>query len=165
MARKQSWLCSSCAYYTPYPGMNGVGTCDQTQSWKYGRMAVGTEDTCEQYARSAGAPSGRPETRSPFARRTVCEDCHYWLPFEMMPRVGECDNPASRYFRSPEFSDKPTEGCFVTRSLDGLEFMWCQSHRQTIYSRELPEHGKCRVFVSSVSLPVEEEMELTLAGD
>ena len=92
-------------------------------------------------------------------------DCHYWLPLALMPRVGQCDNPASKHFRSPEFSDKPTEGCFVKRSLDGLEFMWCQSHRQTIYSAELPDHRSCRVFVSSMSLPVEDEMELTLAGD
>jgi hypothetical protein len=83
----------------------------------------------------------------------------------MMPRVGQCDNPDSQHFKSPEFSDKPVEGCFVTRSLDRLEFMWCQSHRQTIYSGELPEHKGCLVFVSSVSLPVEDEMELTLAGD
>ena len=82
-----------------------------------------------------------------------------------MPRVGQCDNSASMHFKEPEFSDKPTEGCFVERSLDGLEFMWCQSHRQTIYSTELPDHRRCRVFVSSVSLPVEDEMELTLAGD
>lgn len=137
-----------------------MGTCDQTMSLKYGRMAVGTEHECEQYA-----PSGRPESRSPLPHGAVCEDCHYWLPFEMMSRVGECDNPASRHFKSTEFSDKPTEGCFVARSLEGLEFMWCQSHRQTIYTKEMPYHRGCRVFVSSVSLPVEDEMELTLAGD
>ena len=92
-------------------------------------------------------------------------ECHYWLPFEIMPSVGQCDNPDSEHFRSPEFADKPVEGCFVTRSLDGLDFMWCQSHRQTIYSEELPQHRGCLVFVSSVTLPVEDEMELTLAGD
>jgi hypothetical protein len=149
----------------PYPGWDGVGTCDHTLSRKYGRMAIGSEDPCDQYVPVKGAPAGRPESRSPSFRRSTCEDCHYWLPFELMPQVGQCDNPTSRHFRSPEFSDKPTEGCFVTRSLDGLEFMWCQSHRQTIYSKELPDHRSCHVFVSSVSLPVEDEMELTLAGD
>lgn len=128
-------------------------------------MAVGAADPCDQYVSSRDAPPGRPESRDSSLRRTTCEDCHYWLPFELMPRVGQCDNPASAHFRSPEFSDKPTEGCFETRSLGELEFMWCQSHRQTIYSAELPDHRDCRVFVSSASLPVEDEMELTLAGD
>jgi hypothetical protein len=79
--------------------------------------------------------------------------------------MGECDNPSSRYFGKPTFSDKPTEDCFVVRSLEGLEFMWCQSHRQTIYFTELPDHRDCAVFVSSVNLPVEDQAELTLAGD
>ncbi len=83
----------------------------------------------------------------------------------MMPHVGQCDNPSSRYFRRPAFSDKRTEECFVVRSLDDLEFMWCQTHRQTIYSADLPDHRRCSVFVSSVSLPVEDEAELTMAGD
>lgn len=128
-------------------------------------MAVGIDEPCDQYVDAKRAPPGRPEFYGPMARRTTCEDCHYWLPFELMPHVGECDNPASAHFKRSEFSDKQTEGCYVPRSLDGLEFMWCQSHRQTIYSAELPDHRRCRVFVSSVSLPVEDEMELTLAGD
>ena len=123
-------------------------------------MAVGSGDPCDQYA-----PATEPGTWKGGPERTNCAECHYWFPFETMPRVGRCDNPDSRHFRNPEFSDKPTEGCFVVRSLNGLEFMWCQSHRQTIYSAELPDHRGCRVFVSSVSLPVEDEMELTLAGD
>lgn len=127
-------------------------------------MAAGAADFCDQYAPSGEAPIGEkePQRSSP---GTTCADCHYWLPFALMPRVGQCDNTASKHFKSPEFSDRTTEECFIERSLDGLEFMWCQSHRQTIYSTELPDHGSCRVFVSSVSLPVEDEMELTLAGD
>ena len=96
---------------------------------------------------------------------TTCESCHYWYPFGTMPRVGECDNPTSRHFRCPEFSDKPTEECYVRRSLDDLEFMWCQTHRQTIHSTDVQNHRGCSVYVSSISLPVEEQMELTVAGD
>jgi hypothetical protein len=96
---------------------------------------------------------------------TTCVNCQYWFPFELMPRVGQCDNPSSENFRRPEFSDKPTEECFVERSLEGLDFVWCQTHRQTIYSAEIPDHPGCRIFVSSVSVPVEDEVELTLAGD
>ena len=91
--------------------------------------------------------------------------CHYWLPFGTMPSVGQCDNHDSRHFKSPEFADKPVEGCFVRRSVGGLDFVWCQSHRQTIYSEELPEHRGCLIFVGSAGIPVEDEMELTLAGD
>ena len=91
--------------------------------------------------------------------------CHYWFPFELMPRMGQCYNLSSRHFGVPEFSDKPTEECFVERSLEGLDFMWCQNHRQTIYRAELPDHRDCFVFVSSVGLPVEDQAELTLAGD
>lgn len=53
----------------------------------------------------------------------------------------------------------------MERSLEGLEFMWCQTHRQTIYAAEFPGHAGCEVFVSSVGLPVEDQAELTLAGD
>ena len=165
MARTRTWPCSSCAYWEPYPGWRGVGTCDQELSFRYGRMAVGSAESCENYVQSSADPAARPSPwGSPPGGRT-CLDCHYWIPFEMMPKVGQCDNPVSQHFKSPEFADKPVEGCFVTRSLEGLDFMWCQSHRQTIYSEELPEHGGCLIFVSSASLPVEDEMELTLAGD
>lgn len=150
----------------------GVGTCDNTMSRFYARMAIGSADPCEYYADSRGqgiprveSPRGTHEQKGGRRAGTACVQCHYWLPYEMMPHVGQCDNPDSRLFRSPAFSDKPTEGCFVDRSLDNLEFMWCQSHRQTIYSTELPDHRGCSVFVSSVSLPVEDEMELTVAGD
>jgi len=97
-------------------------------------------------------------------RDTTCLLCHYWFPSDLMPRVGECDNPSSRYYQKLAFSDKQTEDCFVARSLEGLEFMWCQNHRQTIYFTELPDHGACSVFVKSASLPVEDQAELTLAG-
>ena len=164
MAKSQAWLCSSCAYYESYPGLEGVGTCNHTLSRRYGRMVEGHGYPCDVYSSSGDSPSER-EPKGPSPQGSICEDCHYWLPFATMPRVGQCDNPASGHFKSPQFSDKPTEECFIARSLDGLEFMWCQSHRQTIYSTELPDHGPCKVFVSSVSLPVEDEMELTLAGD
>ena len=92
-------------------------------------------------------------------------ECHYWFPLGIMPQVGECGNPASRSFERPTFADKPSESCFVARSLAGLEFLWCQTHRQTIYFAEAPAHKGCRLFASSVNLPVDEQAELTLAGD
>jgi hypothetical protein len=167
----QGWPCSACAYYLPYPKWKGVGTCDNTLSRSYDRMAIGSAGQCEYYADPrTTSRTGRHRVRgarskAPRRAVTACIDCHYWLPFEMMPRVGQCDNPSSQLFGKATFSDKPTEDCYADRSLDGLEFMWCQSHRQTIYSGELPDHKGCRIFVSSVSLPVEDEMELTLAGD
>ena len=141
-----------------------MGTCDQEMSYKYGRMAVGSADSCEHYVQSGIDPEARPSPWGPPVGRT-CQECHYWFPFELMPSVGQCDNPDSGHFGSPEFANKAVEGCFAKRSLEGLDFMWCQSHRQTIYTDELPEHRGCLVFVSSVGLPVEDEMELTLAGD
>ena len=154
--------CSSCAYWEPYPGMEGAGTCDQELSERYGRLAVGNGDSCDHYAPSDTAPSVRAELPH---RETACSGCHYWLPFEPMSHVGLCDNPDSTHFEDPEFDDKPAEGCFVVRSLEGLEFAWCQSHRQTIHASEFPAHVGCSVFVSTASLPVEDEIELTLAGD
>jgi hypothetical protein len=128
-------------------------------SRNYARMTIGSGEHCEV---------ATPPVRSfvaPTNGSTICEACHYWLPFETMSQVGQCDNPASRHFGWAEFADKRTEKCYAKRTLGDLEFMWCQSHRQTIYSTDLPEHESCRVYVSSVSLPVEDEMELTLAGD
>ena len=164
MAKKQAWLCSSCADYEPYPGMKGVGTCGRTMSWRYGRVVEGAGSPCDVYVPSIDPPSEKePKDSSP--RESVCEDCHYWLPVATMPRVGQCHNKVSRHFGNGVFSDKPTEECFVGRSLEGLEFMWCRSHHQTIHSSELPALWSCRVFVSAAILPVEDEMELTLAGD
>ncbi len=170
MARSVAWPCSSCAYWEPYPAWDGVGTCDRIMSPYYSRMAVGGAVPCEYYASRTAAvrtenPSGGGRRERPRHGGTTCMLCHYWYPFTLMPQVGECDNPSSKHFREPEFSDKQTEECFVERSLDDLDFMWCQSHRQTIYSAELPDHRRCLVYVSSASLPVEEEPELTLAGD
>ena len=166
MSKSRDWAsCRSCAYWEPYPGWEGAGTCNQEMSRRYGRMAAGAADSCDQYVPSRKKPASLEAPRGASSHGTTCEYCHHWLPFGLIPRVGQCDNPASRHFRSSVFSDKPTEECFATRSLDGLEFMWCQSHRETIYSAELPDHRGCRVFVSSASLPVEDEMELTLAGE
>ena len=120
-------------------------------------MAVGTGDHCESFepaSRMAQATGGN-----------VCESCEYWFPFSTMPRVGECENPSSRHFGMPAFSDKTTEECFVRRSLEGLEFMWCQTHRETIHSSDLALHKECRLFPNAAALPVEEQVELTLAGD
>jgi hypothetical protein len=96
---------------------------------------------------------------------TTCMNCHFWLPFDLMPRVGQCENPSSRSFGRPEFSDRPAKQCFVERSLEGLDFVWCQTHRQTIYSAEIPAHRGCWLFVGAATLPAEEEAEVTLAGD
>ena len=145
--------------------MEGIGTCDHTLSRRYARMVEGVGYPCDQFTNSADPPAEKNGPRGPSHRGTTCMDCHYWFPFEMMPRVGQCYNPSSRHYRSSEFSDKPTEECFIEKSLEGLEFMWCQTHRQTIHSSELPDHVGCLVFVSTVSLPVEDQMELTLAGD
>ena len=131
-------------------------------SERYGRMAVADGEGCDQYTPSVEAPS---ELGGPTSKGATCSECHYWFPLESMVRIGRCDNTDSAHFRAPEFGDKAAEGCFVARSLEGLEFAWCQSHRQTIHSHEFPSHRGCRVFVSTVNLPVEDEMELTLAGD
>ena len=170
--RSKTWPCSSCAYYQPYPSLDGVGTCDHTLSRFYSRMVMGGALPCEYYAtgeglvlESPGSEPGRGVPKGPRPGGTTCVYCHYWFPFELMPRMGQCYNLSSRYFGMAEFSDKPTEECFVERSLEGLDFMWCQSHRQTIYTTELPDHKECSVFVSSVGLPVEDQAELTLAGD
>ena len=120
-------------------------------------MAIGTGEHCESFELAGSPPSA--------GGGGTCESCQYWLPFSTMPRVGQCDNHSSKHFGMPAFSDKPTERCFVTRSLEGLEFMWCQTHRETIHTTDLPYHGGCRVYPASASLPVEDSAELTLAGD
>jgi hypothetical protein len=94
-----------------------------------------------------------------------CSSCFYWQPLESIPCLGECENSSSRSFKRPTFSDKAVEECFVTRSLDDVEFVWCQTHRQTIHSSELPDHRDCRLFAGTALLPVEDMAEFTLAGD
>ncbi len=173
MAGSHAWPCSTCAYYQPYPAWDGVGTCDNTLSRNYSRMAIGTGEHCEFYSAGPMAagfggqgyalkPRHIAEARpSPM----TCESCHYWLPFGTMPRVGQCDNPSSRHFGRPTFSDKLTEECYTGRSLGTLEFMWCQTHRQTIHATDLADHDGCSLYVDSASLPAEEQRELTFAGD
>ncbi len=157
MASTRAWPCSACAYWLPYPSWEGVGTCDNVMSRNYSRMAIGSAEHCEssQPRSSTAAPGGVG----------TCESCQYWLPFSTMPLVGQCDNASSKHFRRPAFSDKQTEECYASRSLHGLEFMWCQTHRETIHSSDLPYHGGCRVYPASAVLPVEDQMELTVAGD
>ena len=165
MARSEAGPCSSCAYWEAYPAWEGVGVCVNTLSRNYSHMTFGAGASCEFYSPRleksrgiAGTPK-RPETSG-----TICVYCHYWFPSDLMPRIGQCYNPSSRHFEKPTYSDKPTEDCFVTRTLEGQEFLWCQSHRQTIYITELPVHKACSVFISSASLPVEDQAELTLPG-
>ena len=171
MARTRSWLCSSCVYWVPYPGLDGIGTCNHTSSRCYGRMTMSSAEPCECYVLStipAAVDQDKPGSVEPKGlppEGTTCSDCHFWLPLISMPRVGQCENPSSPHFGRPIFSDKPPEGCFSVRSLEGVEFPWCQSHRQTIYFTELLDHRNCRVFIGSAKLPVADEAEMTLAGD
>lgn len=95
----------------------------------------------------------------------TCVDCHFWYPLSFTTRMGRCQNPSSAHFGKPAFHDKTAERCFVPRSIDGLEFLWCEDHRETIYKDQFPKHRGCRVFVASADLPVEDEVEFTLAGD
>ncbi len=143
----------------------GSGPADNAMSRSYSRT-MGAGERCEYFAEGLASIGGVNETREKFgSRHTTCDTCHYWLPFGTMPQVGQCDNPSSRHFERPTFYDKPTEEGYTTRSLDKVEFMWDQTHRQTIHSTDLPDHRVCRLYLSSVSLPVEEQVELTFAGD
>lgn len=163
MSREDTRPCSSCAYWEPYPEWEGVGTCDNVLSRNYGRMSMAANEHCEYYTSTSGSlttPRGLGVSEG-----NTCEECHHWLPYEMMPHVGICDNRSSRYYRRPAFSDKHAEGCFATRSLKDVEFMWCRTHRETFSSVDISEHRSCDIFVSSAILPVEDEMELTVAGD
>ncbi len=120
-------------------------------------MAVGSQEHCESSvlgASSSANPGG-----------STCESCQYWLPFSTMPRVGECENPSSSHFQRPAFSDKRTEECYSARSLEGLEFMWCQTHRETIHTTDLPYHRGCMLYPDAAMLPVEDQAEMTVAGD
>lgn len=95
------------------------------------------------------------------ASQTVtCERCHYWQPLESMPSVGECCS-----LKKPVFADQTVEACFLQRSSNDLEFMWCRTHRRTIHSTEFADHRDCSVFVAAAKLPVEDLVEFTMAGD
>lgn len=133
------------------------------------RRGIGSLEGYKHLYGALKEPRGSEEyghaSRSRPQPHTTCETCHYWHPYEFISSVGLCASPTSRHRGESAFCDKPTEDCFVRRSLAGLDFMWCQDHRQTVHSSELVAHSGCRVFVSSTSLPVEDQMELTLAGD
>lgn len=135
------------------------------------RVAIASLDAYRYYTpkTTVDAPT-RTVSRGPSRGREeglseTCVECHFWYPHSLGLRVGECANPSSTHYGKPTFHDKSAEGCFVTRSFDGLEFMWCEDHRETIYMAELPRHRGCHIFVASANMPVEDEIEFTLAGD
>lgn len=131
----------------------GIASLD---AYRYFGPSMTTEASRMRVSRG---PAVGGESRAP------CAACHFWFPHSLFPCVGQCDNPASTHHGKSTFADKPSDECFVLRSLDGLEFMWCEDHRQTIYTDELPQHRGCSVFVASAGLPVEDEVEFTFAGD
>lgn len=94
-----------------------------------------------------------------------CEECNGWYPFDVMPLLGECRNPASPNHKKPVFWDRTSGACFEERSLEGADFLWCGTCRQTIHVSELERHTTHRLFAGSSQSPVEDLLEFTLAGD
>ncbi len=84
---------------------------------------------------------------------------------DYLKTLGECAKPEGGNGRSSAFADTSAGRCFETRSLQGLELVWCQTCRKTISRAELSEHMDCTVYTEAAQFPVEDMMELTVAGD
>jgi hypothetical protein len=141
-----------CVHWESYPLANDFGSCQNTSSRNYQRGVLASTDACEYFS---------PLTVK--VRR--CEDCHHWYPLDTMPHLGECRNPSSPHNLKPIFWDKVSEDCFKERALEGEEFVWCETCRETIPSSTLGEHRSHKVFLGSSQFPVDEMVEATLAGD
>lgn len=152
MPHQGTKTCADCVYWESYPLANNFGACQHTSSRNYQRGVPGSDEGCEYYS---------PSTVK--ARR--CEECHHWLPLDTMPHLGECRNTSSPHNRKAIFWDKVSGDCFKERSFEGEEFLWCESCRQTIHSSALDEHRSHNLFIGTSQLPVEEIVEVTLAGD
>jgi hypothetical protein len=136
-----------------YPTWEGYGVCDNPVSHSYSRGIPPGTIACDDY-------TVKPENLDP-----ICSDCHYWLPVDYLKDLGECSNPKSPNRKQPIWADRTSGTCFTERSFEGMQLLWCQTCHLTISSADLPNHPNCRLFVGAAQLPVEDMMELTLAGD
>ncbi|MEM1891295.1 MAG: hypothetical protein QW105_00155 [Nitrososphaerota archaeon] len=94
-----------------------------------------------------------------------CKDCNYWLPLDVLPMIGECRNIKSRNFGKVAFQDDVPCECFVERCFSGTEFYWFKECQTTVYYEDLKMHKGHKVFIETSTLPIEDIVEYTFAGD
>ena len=144
--------CANCIYWQSYPLTNDFGSCQHTSSRYFQRGVSSSTEGCEHFALQTSK-----------SRR--CEDCHDWFPLDTMPHIGECHSSSSPFNLKPIFWDKASGDCFKERTLEGEEFLWCETCRETIPGAARGEHKSHNLFIGSSHIPVDEMVEATLAGD
>lgn len=171
--------CADCLHWQPYPTMDQMGICDNPASLNYSRALGATNESCEFFILnalvakklSASRPievKGKTEfdskTEIPVTQRR-CEDCHQWWPLDILPFIGECHNPVSLNFKKVVFQDHLSGVCFQERSFEKADLAWCRTCRQTVDLNGQDAHSNHKLFVNTSRFPVEDMMEVTLAGE
>jgi len=106
-----------------------------------------------------------PTTGAHLAPLHVCGECHHWRPLDVMSSLGECTNRDSEFFHRPLFRSATAPHCFVARDLKKGEFLWCDRCKQTVLDNEVDRHEGHALFIGTAQFPVEENREITHAGD
>ncbi len=94
-----------------------------------------------------------------------CKDCNYWSPLDVLSTLGECRNIKRKKFGKVAFYDDASCKDFEERCFIESEFYWCKDCRTTFYREELKMHEGHKVFIDISTLPVEDIIEHTFAGD
>jgi hypothetical protein len=82
-----------------------------------------------------------------------------------MSSLGECRNRDSDFFRRPVFRANASPSCFKARELRNEEFLWCDKCKQTVADNEFGAHAGHPLYIGAAQYSVEDNMELTHAGD
>ncbi|MCS7136009.1 MAG: hypothetical protein RMJ14_00185 [Nitrososphaerota archaeon] len=94
-----------------------------------------------------------------------CGNCNYWLPLDVLPALGECRNVESTKFGKVAFQDSIPCKDFEERCVVETDFYWCKDCRTTFYREDLKLHEGHKVFIETSTLPIEDIVEYTFAGD
>jgi hypothetical protein len=82
-----------------------------------------------------------------------------------MSTLGECGSRDSDFYRRPIFRVNASPNCFKTRDLRKEEFLWCDKCKTTVAVNELAGHTDHSLFIGAAQYSVEDNLELTHAGD
>lgn len=82
-----------------------------------------------------------------------------------MSSLGECKSRDSEYFKKPIFRTNPSPKCFRARDLREAEFLWCDKCKEMVSDQMLAKHTGHPLFIGTAQYSVEDNLEVTQAGD
>lgn len=102
--------------------------------------------------------------------KTICDNCKFYAPFPLYPRIGTCNNAVSKNYGIPVFSTATVCTDYERYSLNKKDFLeeeyyWCEDCMRSIPGFLYTEHLTHYIRSKLSNTDVEFNVETTHAAD